>query len=111
MEFAPPGESRLSRTNGQRASKADPSLASGALPPIKVSQVALNATGKIICGDHNWPGNRPAELPQNVWHNANGQRRNDVLFGDNHVDFFQFPKTVESDPGYATGYTGFPGII
>lgn len=95
----------------QRASQSDPSLAPGALPPIKQSRIAISSSNKVIAGDHNWPGNRPAELPQNVWHNFNGQRRNNVLFGDDHVDFFQLPKAIESDPGYAVGYTVADNLI
>jgi prepilin-type N-terminal cleavage/methylation domain-containing protein len=91
--------------SGERASQANPQLISGGLPPIKLSHVAMGAAGKIIIGDHNWPGNRPAEIPQNVWHNFNGQRKNNVLFGDNHVSFFQFPEAIESNPAYAVGYT------
>jgi prepilin-type N-terminal cleavage/methylation domain-containing protein len=96
---------------GLRASPGDPSLAAGALPPIKLARVSQAVSKKIIMGDHNWPGNRPAELAQNVWHNFNGQRRNNVLFGDSHVQFFQLPKSIESNPGMAVGYTVPDGNI
>jgi prepilin-type N-terminal cleavage/methylation domain-containing protein len=96
---------------GERASAGNPALIAGGLPPIKLSHVALGAATKIIMGDHNWPGNRPAELPQNVWHNWNGQRKNNVLFGDNHVSFFQLPQSIETDPGMAVGYNVPDGDI
>jgi prepilin-type N-terminal cleavage/methylation domain-containing protein len=90
---------------GQRVTPDNPALIPGGLPPIKMSTIAMGASTKIIMGDHNWSGNRPAELPQNVWHNYKGQRRNNVLFGDNHVSFFQLPQSIEIDPGMAVGYT------
>jgi len=88
-----------------RTAPDNPLLLDGALPPIKLSRIAMGAATKIIIGDHNWVGNRPAELPQNQWHNFNGKRKNNVMWGDSHVSFFQFPKTIESDPGFAIGYT------
>jgi prepilin-type N-terminal cleavage/methylation domain-containing protein len=94
-----------------RNTPSDPSLAPGALPPIKLSHLAMGSSKKIIMGDHNWPGNRPAELAQNVWHNWNGQRKNNVLFGDNHVVFFQLPEAIETDPGMAVGYNVPDGDI
>ncbi len=88
-----------------RTSASNPALLPGSLPPIKLPTVALGAATKIILGDHNWVGNRPSELAQNQWHNVNGERRNNVLFGDNHVNFFRFAQAIESDPGFAIGYT------
>ncbi|HEX4119073.1 MAG TPA: type II secretion system protein [Verrucomicrobiae bacterium] len=90
---------------GERTTPDNPLLVAGGLPPIKQARIAMGAAGKIIIGDHNWPGNRPSELPQNQWHNFKGERKNNVLFGDSHVAFFMFPKAVESDSGFATGYT------
>jgi prepilin-type N-terminal cleavage/methylation domain-containing protein len=90
---------------GRRAAENDPSLASGHLPPIKLSTVAMGPSTKIISGDHNWHGNRPADDPHNQWHNDKGKRRNNVLFGDNHVSFFRFPQEIEADPAFATPYT------
>jgi prepilin-type N-terminal cleavage/methylation domain-containing protein len=90
---------------GERITPDNPQLVPGGLPPIKLAHIAMGAATKIIIGDHNWPGNRPAELPQNQWHNFNGERKNNVLFGDAHVAFFQFSKAIESDSGFATGYT------
>ena len=74
-----------------RTSPTDPTLMPGATPPTKLSRIAVAASKKIITGDHNWAGNRPSEYKQNQWHNFYGQRQNNVLFGDNHVDFFKFP--------------------
>ncbi len=82
-----------------RTSPSNPTLAPGALPPIKLSRIAVAASKKMISGDHNWAGNRPSEYKQNQWHNFYGQRHNNVLFGDNHVDFFKFPPGIEN-PNY-----------
>ena len=58
----------------------------------RLTAVAKSPANKIISGDHNWHGNRPAENPRNMWHNFKGQRRNNVLFGDGHVQYFRFPR-------------------
>jgi len=62
--------------------------------PIKASQVAESAANKIIQGDWHWHGNRHSDPPDpmSVWHNFKGQTRFNMLFGDSHVEFFQFPK-------------------
>ncbi|HEX3628553.1 MAG TPA: prepilin-type N-terminal cleavage/methylation domain-containing protein [Verrucomicrobiae bacterium] len=65
--------------------------------PIKLSAIAKHgATIKVICGDHNWFGNRPMANPQNAWHNVQGKRFNDILWGDSHVDLFRFPDYIET---------------
>ena len=97
---------RVQMVTGQRASQGTSALLSGSQPPIKTSRVARGAANKVISGDHNWHGNRVAEDPHNTWHNYRGQRRNNVLFGDAHVAYFRFPPQIQSDPGYANGYTG-----
>ena len=66
--------------------------------------MALAAAKKLITGDANWSGNRPSEYRQNLWHNFNGQHYNNVLWGDNHVSFFQFPKAIETNLNYQAGY-------
>ena len=95
---------RVQMVTGARADQNTPALAPGAIRPIKSSVIARGPVNKIISGDHNWHGNRPAENPHNVWHNLNGQRRNNVLFGDIHVSFFKFPQAIQTDPGYAGAY-------
>ena len=97
---------RVQMVTGARTVQGTPALAPGATPPIKSSVIARAAANKIITGDHNWHGNRPAENAHNVWHNFNGQRRNNVLFGDIHVSYFKFPQAIETDPGYANAYSG-----
>jgi prepilin-type N-terminal cleavage/methylation domain-containing protein len=96
---------RVYRTTGARLSQGNPAAAADSLP-IRLSLVGTSPANKIISGDHNWHGNRPAENPRNMWHNYKGQRRNNVLFGDHHVEFFKFPREIQTDPNYANYYTG-----
>jgi prepilin-type N-terminal cleavage/methylation domain-containing protein len=63
--------------------------------PIKGAEVSLAPTTKIIQGDWPWAGNRDRNDPKSVWHKWKGQRRENMLFGDSHVAFFQFPLTFD----------------
>jgi len=94
---------------------ATPNL-NGYAAPIKQSQIQRDGpVTKIICGDHNWPGNRPTAYPQNAWHNVQGKRFNDMLYGDNHVGLVSFPSYLETmqagatlDTSYWTSYPAPP---
>ena len=94
-----------------RVSPDTPALAPGALPPIKSSTIAMGASKKVISGDHDYGGNRPSYDPHNAWHQWKKQHRNNVVFGDAHVEFFRFPKAVETDPQYWVAYTVPPEQI
>lgn len=62
--------------------------------PIKGNEVALKPTTKIIQGDWPWHGNRDQRDPQTKWHR--GHRRTfNMLFGDGHAEFFNFPEQVK----------------
>lgn len=63
--------------------------------PIKESRVALRPTTKIIQGDWPWHANRNINAKRSVWHNFKGQRFENMLFGDGHVENFRFPKEME----------------
>ena len=63
--------------------------------PIKVPEIGLSPVNKIIAGDNPWHANRSATNPKDMWHNYKGQRRENILFGDGHVEFFKFP--IEMD--------------
>jgi prepilin-type N-terminal cleavage/methylation domain-containing protein len=69
----------------------------GATAPIKSTDVALQPVKKLIQGDWIWEnaGFNPATNPP--WHSYQGRRRYVMLFGDSHVEFFQFPLTVKLD--------------
>lgn len=63
---------------------------------IKSGEIALSTTNKIIQGDWTWHPNRTKDNPKYLWHNVRGQFRNNILFGDGHVDFYKFPNEVLS---------------
>lgn len=75
-------------------SDLDPSRTAGA-QPIRGSEVARSASNKIIQGDWEWENNAYATTdPKSWWHNYQGQRRQNILFGDGHVTFYQFPNAI-----------------
>jgi prepilin-type N-terminal cleavage/methylation domain-containing protein/prepilin-type processing-associated H-X9-DG protein len=59
--------------------------------PMKLSEVAVAPTTKIIQGDWPWHANRGNVAPRSIWHNYKGKSRFNMLFGDGHVEFYQFP--------------------
>lgn len=61
---------------------------------IKTSEIGLSAANKIILGDNPWHANRTDDNPKDMWHNYKGQRRENMLFGDGHVEFYRFPKEM-----------------
>jgi prepilin-type N-terminal cleavage/methylation domain-containing protein len=63
--------------------------------PIKESRIALHPVNKIIMGDWPWHANRNIEDPRSVWHNFKGKRFENMLFGDNHVENYKFPKEMD----------------
>ncbi|MBI4663695.1 MAG: type II secretion system protein [Verrucomicrobia bacterium] len=79
---------RTKHLTGDSQSK-DPLVA-----PMKSGEVSRGAATKIFMGDWNWFLNRDKNDKRSVWHNYKGQSRNNILFGDNHVEFYKFP----SDP-------------
>ena len=58
---------------------------------IKSGEIAKSPTNKIIQGDWTWHPNRTKIDPRYLWHTVKGQYRNNILFGDGHVEFFKFP--------------------
>lgn len=58
---------------------------------IKMSTVSMHPSNKVIQGDWNWQYNRNVSLAPADWHNYSGDRKEAMLFGDSHVEFFQFP--------------------
>ncbi|MGV3772636.1 MAG: type II secretion system protein [Verrucomicrobiales bacterium] len=59
--------------------------------PIKSSEIAKSPSNKIIQGDWPWHANRGNTDSRSAWHNYKGKQRFNMLFGDLHVEFFQFP--------------------
>lgn len=58
---------------------------------IKSSEIARSPVNKIIQGDWPWHGNRGNTDRRSVWHNYRGKSRFNMLFGDGHIEFYQFP--------------------
>ena len=59
---------------------------------MKASEIARKPATKIIESEvvfHPW---RSGDDPNYWWHNYKGQRRNMVLFGDGHVEFYRWPQ-------------------
>ncbi|HZM02691.1 MAG TPA: prepilin-type N-terminal cleavage/methylation domain-containing protein [Candidatus Saccharimonadales bacterium] len=76
------------------AADSDPVMSRGAVP-IKAPAVAVSPVNKIIQGDWEWENNAYAvSNPESWWHNYKGQRRQNMLFADGHVVFFQFPDQI-----------------
>ena len=83
------------------------SFSSPASASLKLADIANKATTQIIQGDWNWQYNRRTTGAAAIWHNESGDRRENILWGDGHVDFYQFPPdsldTLNSsipDPNY-----------
>ncbi len=66
--------------------------------PIKSSEVARSPSNKLIQGDWHWHPNRDINDKRSVWHNYKGRARYNILFGDGHGEFYQFPKETASWP-------------
>lgn len=60
------------------------------IPSMKVSEVARDATRKIIAMDWAAAPDRPLEQVKNTWHSEKGTGRFNILFGDSHVESYLF---------------------
>ena len=70
--------------------------------PMKSADVAKSPSNKIFMGDWAFWNGRDKNDIMSQWHNARGQYRFNVLWGDGHVEFFRFPpETVNW--GYEAG--------
>lgn len=59
--------------------------------PIKCAEVTRKPTNKLLLAEWNWHANRSTWASQSVWHNFKGQRKLGALWGDLHVEFYEFP--------------------
>jgi prepilin-type N-terminal cleavage/methylation domain-containing protein/prepilin-type processing-associated H-X9-DG protein len=72
----------------------DPTYVPGSAP-IKARTIAASPVNKIIQGDWEWENNAyNVNNPSSWWHNYKGQRRQNMLFADGHVVFYQFPNQI-----------------
>jgi prepilin-type N-terminal cleavage/methylation domain-containing protein len=64
---------------------------------IKLSDIAVKPATKVIQGDWNWQYNRGTTGAPSIWHNNAGDRKEVMLWGDGHVEFFQFPPDAQDE--------------
>jgi type II secretory pathway pseudopilin PulG len=62
---------------------------------IRASEIAKKPVSKIIQGDWPWHPNRPVGDKRSAWHNYQGQRRDNMLYGDGHLDYSKLPATMD----------------
>jgi prepilin-type N-terminal cleavage/methylation domain-containing protein/prepilin-type processing-associated H-X9-DG protein len=69
--------------------------------PMKAGTIGKSPSNKLVSGD--WPSwaDRDKKDTWSQWHNVKGQYRFNMLFGDGHTEFFEFPKEA-----YGWNYTG-----
>jgi prepilin-type N-terminal cleavage/methylation domain-containing protein len=70
--------------------------------PIKSSRIAFRPSTKLVMGDWIWFGDRGDNLindKRSVWHNYKGKANFPMLFGDQHVESFKFPKGYQKYDG------------
>jgi prepilin-type N-terminal cleavage/methylation domain-containing protein len=79
------------------------SLGPPVVPGMKNAQIAIHPSNKIIQGDWNWQYNRSTTAATADWHNNKGDRKEAMLWGDSHVQFFQFPVNALEDNSQLEG--------
>lgn len=80
----------------------------GLVKPIKGSSVTRHPVTKIIQGDWQWENSsHDVNDPKYWWHVSKGEFRQNMLFGDGHVEFYKFPPEIAGwtyspapDPGF-----------
>jgi prepilin-type N-terminal cleavage/methylation domain-containing protein len=65
---------------------------------LKESDVAVRPASKIILGDWLWHPNRLLTSPRSVWHNYQGKRRENLLYGDGHALYIPRDPRWETTP-------------
>jgi hypothetical protein len=69
--------------------------------PMKSSEMSRSPSNKLVTGDWPWWADRKKTHLRSQWHNYHDQYRFNVLLGDGHTEFFEFPKEA-----YNWNYTG-----
>ena len=77
--------------------------APGSDPPMKMRDIAAHPSNKVIEGDWLFYADRDKNDLWSQWHNYKGQFRINILYGDGHTEFLQFPQEA-----YQWNYTGPP---
>lgn len=60
-------------------------------PPLKTQEVIRRPSTKVLLAEWNWHANRSTFAAQSIWHNFKGKRKVGVVWGDSHVEFYEFP--------------------
>jgi len=68
--------------------------------PIKGSEVSVKPTNKVLQADWPWGCARDSINDKYIWHKYRGQRRENVLFGDGHVEFFHWPDEIYTSAAF-----------
>jgi len=64
---------------------------------MRTTEVAVSPSNKIYQGDWIWHPNRGWDVKESLWHNYKGRSLANLLFGDMHVEAFQFPTIPDSN--------------
>jgi prepilin-type N-terminal cleavage/methylation domain-containing protein len=67
---------------------------SSTIAPSKSGDIGRKPSSKIMQGDWMWHPNRPLNDPRSIWHNYQGQRLVNMLYGDSHVAGSKLPDTL-----------------
>jgi prepilin-type N-terminal cleavage/methylation domain-containing protein/prepilin-type processing-associated H-X9-DG protein len=70
--------------------------------PMKTAEVAVSPSNKMFMGDWAFWNGRDKNDPMSQWHNAKGDYKFNILWGDGHIEFFRFPAQAV-DWGYDLG--------
>jgi prepilin-type N-terminal cleavage/methylation domain-containing protein len=71
----------------------------------KMTDFAISPVNKVLLGDWPWHANRSVLDQRTMWHNYKGNRYENMLFADSHVEYIHFPKAMDgwiTDPPNAT---------
>ncbi len=61
---------------------------------IRQQEIDLKPATKIILGDLPWAASTPQTNPKNWWHNYKGAVRHNMVYGDGHAEFYEFPAAM-----------------
>ena len=68
---------------------------------IKLAEIAVKPASKVIQGDWDWQTDRSMATVESTWHNNTSDRKQVMLWGDSHVEFYQFPPDAQVGMGGA----------
>ena len=69
------------------------------------NRIAKKPSTKIIQGDWPWHPNRPVDDTRSAWHNYASKRRDNMLYGDGHLEYSKLPDTMDVTQPVDLNYT------